>query len=361
MGENKEDYRSLQNMIDASRTFLNYLLRKWWVLGLFMLTGAGLGAMYYFMQKPKYVAESTFILEEKSSGNSGLAGLASQFGFNVGNLTGGGMFSGDNILTILESKKVVQEVLLSEVDSSSTNGKSLADYYLEFTGMKKKWEKKSTLANIHFANQNNQITPLQDSLLNVMYENIINKNLETGRTNKQSSIISVKVTAADGTFARLLSERLVDATARLYMEVRVGTAQRNIVELQKRSDSLLFLLNNKSYSSAASQPLDINPGLRTATVPVEIATRDKTVLATLYAEVVKNLEASKLILSQQTPVVQLLDRPGYLLEDKRKGLAFLLVVMSSIMGFLYVAATAVFFLYFKIGVKVNSSSGKVQQ
>lgn len=353
MEDNKENYHSLENMMNTSKAFLRYLLRKWWMLVLAMLVGGFLGMAYYLKQKPKYVAESTFILEEKSSGGSGLAGLASQFGFNIGGVSGGGMFSGDNILTILESKKVVREVLLSKVDSSSNSEISLADYYIEFTGIKKKWGKKPGLANIHFTNLKSPISPLQDSLLNAIYEDIIRKNLETGRISKQSSIISVRVTAENGLFARLMSERLVNETARLYMEVRVGTDQRNILELQKRSDSLLSLLNNKSYSTAANQPLDINPGMRTATVPQEIATRDKTVLATLYTEVVKNLEASKLILSQQTPVVELLDRPGYLLQDQRKGLLFLIVVPSLMTGFLYFAAIAAFFLLFGTGINAD--------
>jgi len=243
--------------------------------------------------------------------------------------------------------------LLSKI-GDSTSRLSLADYYLEFTGTKKGWAKKPVLVSINFSDSNS-ITPLQDSVLNLIYERIVNKNLEAQRTNKQNSIISVTVTTPNSIFSRLLSERLVDAAAKLYMDIRIGTAQKNIIELQKRSDSLLLLLNNKSYSTAASQQLDINPGIKTAIVPVEIATRDKTVLATLYAEVIKNLEAGKLMLSQQTPVIEVLDKPGYLLEDKRKGLAFLAIVVSMISGFLYVAAAVSLFLLFGIGANADSS------
>jgi hypothetical protein len=132
-----------------------------------------------------------------------------------------------------------------------------------------------------------------------------------------------------------MAERLVDEAGKLYLNIRVGTAQENIRQLQSRSDSLLLMLNSKSYSTAASQPLDVNPGMKTASVPAEIGVRDKTVLATLYAEVTKNLEASKMLLSQQTPVIQLLDSPGYLLVDKKKGLFLLLFVFSVVAGFLY--------------------------
>src|SRR5687767_7020092 len=112
MKEGNEDYYSLGEIVNNIMSFLRYLRKKWWMLVLSMLLGAGLGVAYYIMQKPKYEAVTTFILEEKSMSNNGLAGLASQFGLNMGNLTGGGsIFSGDNILDILTSKKVVQEVL----------------------------------------------------------------------------------------------------------------------------------------------------------------------------------------------------------------------------------------------------------
>jgi hypothetical protein len=284
--------------------------------------------LYYTIQKPKYEAVSTFILEEKSSGG-GLAGLASQFGFNVGSLGGSSsIFSGDNILSILKSKKVVTHVLLSPVDESRKDKETLADLYLEFSGLREVLQKKPSLSHINFHQSAKELSLVQDSVLNLIYETVVENNLTTERTSKQGTIIMVQVTAANRDFARLMTEKLVAEASKLYLDIRVGTAQENIRQLQRRSDSLLSLLNRKSFAAAAVQPLDINPGIKTAIVPVEIANRDKTVLATLYAEVTKNLEASKLLLSQQMPVIQSLDKPGHLLKDKRKGLVLLLLAGS---------------------------------
>lgn len=329
MKESNERYYSLGEIVNSIKSFLQYLRKRWWMLALTILAGAGLGSGYYYMQKPKYEAVTTFILEEKSSGGNGLAGLASQFGFNMSGLMGSGsIFSGDNILEILKSKKIVKQVLLSKVDNTKPGDKALADLFLEFTGIKNRWKQNPVLAGMSFDVVPKQISPVQDSILNVISEAIIKKNLLIERTRKQGSIIRVQVTASDGVFARLMTARLVEEAAKLYMDIRIGTAQENIRQLQRRSDSLLLLLNNKSFNAAAIQQLDINPGVRTAAVPVEIASRDKTVLATLYAEVTKNLEASKLLLSQQTPVIQLLDQPGYLLEDQKKGILLLIVAFA---------------------------------
>jgi hypothetical protein len=329
-----ERYYSLTEIMDTLRSIAHYCMRKWSVFVLFILVGASLGGFYRYNEKPKYEATTTFILEEKSGTGGGLSGLASQFGFNLGGMAEGGLFSGDNILNILKSRKIVEQVLLTKVEVSS-GSPSLADVYLDFTGLRKRWNRNSRFKEIHFPASKEECGPLVDSVLNVVYENLIEKNLSTDRTSKQGSIISVKVTAANSDFARLMSQRLVQEAGKMYLDIRVGATERNIKQLQDRSDSLLVLLNNRSYKAASSQLLDINPGIKTAAVPVEIANRDKTVLGTLYAEVTKNLEASKVLLSQQTPIIQLLDTPGYLLEDQRKSMLYYIVIGSVIGGLVF--------------------------
>lgn len=349
MAQNKEEYYSLSDLTNNIKSFFFYLMRKWWLLVLMILLGIGLSTVYYRIQKPKYKAVTTFILEDKSANTGGLAGLASQFGVNISSLTGGAnIFAGDNILNILKSKKVVQQVLLSGIDSVNDRH-TLADLYLEFTGLKKSWNKRPGLENLDFSEVKKQMTPIADSALNIIYESVLKNNLVTERTSKQGSIIMVQITAPNNNFARLMAERLVTEAGNLYLDIRTGTAKENIAQLQRRSDSLLVLLNGKFYAAAASQPLDINPGIKTANVPVEIATRDKTVLATLYAEVTKNLEASKLLLSQQTPVIQLLDQPEYLLDDHKKGWMFLAVVGAFGAGVFYVGVAFLLFMFFGFG------------
>ncbi|HZF64008.1 MAG TPA: hypothetical protein VEZ55_05975, partial [Chitinophagaceae bacterium] len=121
MKENTEDYYSISTVAQVLRTFFaTYILKKWWLLLLVLVAGVISSLVYYHNQKPKYMAVCTFILEEKSASGGAMAGLASQFGFNLASLgSGGSIFAGDNILEILKSKKVVQKVLLSQIDSSA--------------------------------------------------------------------------------------------------------------------------------------------------------------------------------------------------------------------------------------------------
>lgn len=340
-----EDSNSTNDMLYNIRLFMQYVHKRFWLLKITLLLGIIAGVAYYFIQKPKYEAICTFILEERSAGSGGLAGLASQFGVSLGDLgSGGSIFAGDNILNILKSKKVVRQVLLSPVNIDSDSSKSLADYYLGTIEAHDSQQQIFSLSSSRLGITEDNMTAFQDSILNSIYNKLIEENISTEKVSRQGTIIKVQVTAEDDVFARLMSEGLVNEASRLYLNIRVGSAQENINKLQKRSDSLLLLLNNRTFHAAVSQPLDINPGIRSAVVPVEIANRDKTIVATLYAEVTKNLEASKLLLAQQTPVIELLDRPEQLLHNNKRSLIFLLFVSLSAAGLIYMTSVFILFL-----------------
>jgi hypothetical protein len=324
----------LVDLFDAVAGFFSYVKTKikWLIYILLILISFSI-VYYYFLQKPKYEASTTFILEEKSSSmGGGLSGLASQIGVDLGGLTGSsGLFAGDNILDIIRSRSIIEKVLLSKVDSTQNlNSETLMDLYIRWNQLHQKWVNKGELANINYLTHNNKnSTRLQDSVLFVVYEKINKNNLVVERANKKGSIFEVKTIAGNEVFAKLFTERLVLETIKMYLDIKTGTATRNIQRLENRADSLMNLLNSKSFRSATLQVLDANIAYKTSTVPVEVSQREKTVTYALYTEVVKNLEASRMALAGQTPVINLLDNAKYPLEDKRFSLS-LLLAMSTI-------------------------------
>jgi hypothetical protein len=84
--------------------------------------------------------------------------------------------------------------------------------------------------------------------------------------------------------------------------------------------------------------LNINPADINAPVYSEISQRDKMVLTTIYAELMKNLEVSKASLIQETPTIQIVDSPVFPLErDEIKWYVGLLMgIIYSIIFFLAV-------------------------
>ena len=348
--EPQEEYYSLADILQQVKAFLRYLRQQWVWLLIAAVLGIGGGVLYYYLQKPAYQAEETFILEEKSPGGGGLAGLASQFGFDVGSLAGGGsIFAGDNILDILTSRRIVEHVLLSKVDSTRPDSPTLTDLFLDFTKLKKAWHKKPGLDTINFyrVNGRNSMSLLQDSVLHEVYKLVTKKYVSVSRLNKKGSIITINATSINPDFSLLLVQRMVKEASDLYIDIKTSVSAANVNRLQQKADSLLALLNNKSYQVAGMQINDANPALKSLLVPTELASRDRTVLATLYTEVVKNLETVRTTLMLQTPVIEVLDMPHAPLEDGKKHLSIVLVI--GLIGGIFIGMLYAFYRYMQKG------------
>jgi hypothetical protein len=122
------------------------------------------------------------------------------------------------------------------------------------------------------------------------------------------------------------------------VESKTKTKSLNVAKLQRKSDSLAALLNDKTYSAAASQQnlVDVNPAIRKATINAEISSREKAMVLTIFSEVVKNLEISKTMLNQETPIIQVVDQSSFPLEKERVGKLRSLILGSFLAGFVVV-------------------------
>jgi hypothetical protein len=307
----------LGDVIESVKRFFSYLRSQSKLIALCGLVGLVLPLIYRALQKPAYAASTTFILEEKSATGGGLAGIASQVGLDLGSLgSGSSLFTGDNILDIIKSRVIIEKVLLTPISGNS--GKTLADLYLEFSGMGEKLP-----APVSFASPSVAHTVYQDSVLYVMYDQIAKKNVSVDRLNKKGSIFKIVTVSQNQVFSKNFAERLLKETTTYYVNVKTNTAAANVKRLQARGDSLLRVLNAKSYNAASFQILDPNVAFKSMSVPAEVSSRDKSIVFSIYAEVTKNLEMSRIALVSQTPVIQLLDVPKYPLMDDRKSYLFL--------------------------------------
>lgn len=318
------------DILDALGRMLGFLKKHFFKGVLIILVCTLAGGVYSFFQESKYKGTVTFILDEKSNGmSSGLAGLASQFGFDIAGIGGNsGMLAGDNILDILVSQSIVETVLLSKVDSSKgLQSSTLADRYFDLSKLKKKWANKN-LPSVSFADLTSakKHSVLQDSALFVMYERLIKEHVIAERLNKKGSIIKVTTVSSDPLFSKLFTERLVDETRKMYINVKTSVSTANVARLEAKADSLQKVINVKSYQSASLQVLDANTAFKTNAVPAEVSQRDRMVAYAIYTEVVKNLEVSRMAVANQTPVIQVLDITKYPLKDHKKSMLSLLLI-----------------------------------
>ena len=123
----------------------------------------------------------------------------------------------------------------------------------------------------------------------------------------------------------------------IYIDIKTRNLTGNIAKLEKRADSLRQLFGSKSRQSYSQQILDANEAFKMNLANTEISQRDKSVIFEIYAEVMKNLEVSRMLLINQMPVIQVLDRPKDPLVDVRMPLVKLLAIaflLSTVFGIL---------------------------
>jgi len=326
---NGTDTVSLYDIIKRGQSLLSYLLSKWWVILITAVIGGAAGLTYAVLKPITYTANLNFLVEEGKGGGGGLASLAGQFGFDLGGLAGSsGLLSGDNVLVFLKSPSLAKETLLTPYDSSGHL--SLADKYAEVTLLRRDWKENAKIGKEIFfpVQEKGRYTRLQDSLLQVMVSQIVKDELLVDRPDKKASFVQVSVQMRDELLSKYFCERLVKEATERYVNSKTSRQTINVSRLQRRADSIAALLNRKTFATAAAQEqlLDVNPGFKTAAVNAEVTGRDKTMLATIYGEIIKNLEISKVALSQETPTIQVVDAVDIPLKVNKtsKALAILL-------------------------------------
>lgn len=313
---------SLKDMVRIAKEWWKYLLARWVLIVIFGLGGAAIGLTVSLTSKPKYTAHLSFALMEKGTGSSGLASLASSFGYNIGGGSANA-FSGDNLLEIIKSQRAVQQALLTPIDYKGKH-ENLIEAYITISKMRKGWErsKKKELRELSYpiGQQAQSLSRVQDSVINVIY-NTMSKSgsLSVARINKTSGIVNVDFTSGDELFAKLFVENLMDQTYRFYRETKTAQSRANIAMMQHTADSVKRLYDAALYKGAAVSQVNMNMAMQYVAVPKIKQQTDAQLYGTVYAEVLKNLETLKLDMAREAPLVQVIDTPQLPLKKQKIG------------------------------------------
>ena len=321
------DEISLKELLQKAKEWWHYLLSKWIIILIFGFGGAAIGLVVSLLTPPKYTAHLSFALVEKSSGGGGLADLASSFG--LGGLMGGGSsgaFSGDNLLEIIQSQHAIEQTLLTPITYQAKK-ENLVEVYIGFNKLRDKWlkdDKNKELQTLSYpiGQKRETFTRTQDSVLYSIYNTISKSNaLIIARKDKKLSIVNVSFTSKDEIFSKLFEEKLMAETYKFYSDTRTSQSRANINMMQAKADSIKSLYESALYRSAGYSQVNINQALSFAAVPKIKQENNAQLYATVYGEVLKNLETLKLDLARETPLVQMIDIPRFPLDTERLGKA----------------------------------------
>lgn len=288
--------------------------RKGWIIAIAFLFAIG-GYLKVKLARPVYLATLTFSIEQGGGKGSSLAGLASQFGFSMGG-DGGGMFSGENLLTLMKSRRMVEDVLLTPVNIEGDSVLLIDQYVRSLPELKEGWDS-TGLYPFDAAKKHER---LQDSALGVIHYAIIDKALVVSKQDEASSFVSLTYSGHDEVFSGRFVEQLTLQATAFYVESKTANNRANMAKLQRRVDSVTSELEIAMVSAGRAN--DANRF--TVESAAKVSSLEKqmkvTMLTTLYGELVKNLELSKTLAAREEPLITVIDRPHYPLRVQVSGL-----------------------------------------
>lgn len=330
---NRSEEISLKELIVKLGEWWRYLLSKWLKILVFGLLGGALGYTYAFFKKSEYVAVTTFVIDDGNNGAGGLgslSGLASMAGLDL-NGGGGSIFQGDNILELYKSRTMIQKTLLTEV---SYMGKKqlLIDRYLDFNGVREKWDKVPELKQIQFKTPS--MNRLQDSILGAVVADINKNYLDVSKLDKKLSIIKAQVSSSDEFFSKTFNNEIVRNVNDFYIQTKTKKSSENVAILQKKTDSVRSVMNGAIYSAVAVSDAtpNLNPTREVQRVaPMQRSQFNAETNKAVLGELVKNLELSRMSLLKETPLIQVVDEPVFPLA-KRKLSKLIALIFGGILG-----------------------------
>lgn len=339
MGSHNDEIQLKDILIKLSE-YKTYLFRKKFVIitisGFFLV----LGIVFAISADKKYTAELTFVVEgqQGSGGNLGaMSGVASQFGFDIGS-SSRATFSQNNILELLKSRGVVEAALMQNRKVNKTND-LLIEHYLYLNKIKDSWKKNKDIIPVSF---HEILTQDNDSVSGDVWRSIIEDKLVVELQSDDANIINLSYTSVNDEFAKVFVEALIEQMSEMYITYQTAQASNTLSFLNNRADSVFIELEIAEEEFAKVK--DINQRIVKASGRLKELQlmRRVEVLNAMYLEIVKNLELSKLTLLNQTPIIQIIDKPILPLEVEAKSITALGLLGAFLGGFL-----SLFFFIFR--------------
>ena len=340
--DNYNDEIQLKDILIKLSEYKIYLFRNKFAIIAVSVLFCFLGILSSLSIDKKYTAELTFVIEDQQSSGGALgamSGMASQFGIDVGG-SSNSTFSQNNILEFLKSRGVVEAALLQNIEINKTDD-LLIEHYLSVNKIKDYWEENTDLNPVSF---HGILTKDNDSISGIVWASIIEDKLVVELKSDEANIINLSYTSVNEEFAKVFVESLIKQMSKMYITHQTAQASKTLDFLTSRSDSIFLELEIAEEEFAKIK--DINQRIVKASGRLRELQlmRRVEVLNTMYLEIIKNLELSKITLLNQTPIIQIIDKPILPLQSEKKSKKFL-GLLGALLGFFI---SLIFFVFRKL-------------
>ncbi len=345
---------SLLYLINSVKSWVFYLLSNLREIVTITSIFLAFTLLYNYVKSPVHYARTTFVLDSESSSNSigDIASLASLAGINASSfIDASSLFQIDNIQELYRSSSMIKETLLSEYNFGYKNI-LLIDRLAINEKINKKWDR----LNVNFSSYKSKSINLRvhDSILNEVVKIIKEKYLIVNKPSRKTTILEIGFDHKDELLAKSFNQNLVSIVNDFYNKTKTQKTGENLQILQRQADSVKKVLD-KSILFLAEKDQSIpnpNPLTKVSLVPYQKALIDVQSNGAIYQQIVTQLELAKVAHRNQTPLIQIIDKPTLPLENSR--LKFFECI---IYGFLIGLLISVFLLStkrFYLSLKLNS-------
>ncbi|MDP3462554.1 MAG: hypothetical protein Q8S18_07180 [Bacteroidales bacterium] len=257
--------------------------------------------------QPKQKAVYIIAAEEETA--SGFEGLMAQFGLDVGGSNPGGVFKGDNLVRLFQTRSMIERALLNKVDYRN-DSIMCADLLFRST----KHARKKEFEGVRFMANRNEHDAITDSALFLTYEYVRDNVLSVSKPDKKMGFIYVNATHRNPDLAVSFSKVMITTVTDFYIESLTMKARKNLDILRFEADSVRTILDRNLKTTAIETDLNVNPMWQLMRVDQNRAMIDLQISISLFGELIKNLKLAEISLRKQTPLIQLIEEPRFPLE-----------------------------------------------
>ncbi len=317
---------TLKDAIISIRDYTRELKKKFILISTVLIISIISGLVYSSIQKDKFEAVLSFIVEGQSEGPnlSSISGMASQFGLDLGG-SSTSSFSQQNVIELLKSRKVIESTL-SKSCIVNNEEDILLNHYISINNMIEDGE------NISF------FTSSKDSITNIIWKEIIEFKIDLSYQNDEANILNLTYTSTNSEFAKNFTELLVEEISQMYSHYQTEKTRNSLKNLELRSDSIFRELKNSERNFARVKDRNLRVINASGRLDEIQYMREVQVLNAIYLELIKNTELVKMNLLNETPIIQLIDVPVLPLEYSNRFSKLFWVFSFSFLGLFLVSS-----------------------
>ncbi|MBT5858244.1 MAG: hypothetical protein HOH88_00080 [Flavobacteriales bacterium] len=311
------DEASFKDIIVTISDYKNELKKRLLIILAVAIIFSLIGFGFSKSQEDKYNAVISFIVEDQSEGSnlSAISGMASMIGIDMGG-TATSSFNQQNIIELLKSRKIIERTLNNKCEI----------------------EGKSDLLLNHYIRINNLITDsstinlssnyYNDSITSIVWFRIIDSDMEILFQNDEANILNLSFESLNAELAKTFTEIVIDEMSEMYIDYQTEKSRNTLDNLQSRSDSIFKSLKRSEINFAKVK--DNNMRVMTASGRLEELQymREVEILQAVYLELRKNIELTHMSVLNETPLIQIVDKPVLPLENINRSTLFWIVIFS---------------------------------